>query len=308
MITAESIRRAAMRTKGGAGPSNMDTDGWKRKLPSNSFGSCATDLCKATAEVVKTISSKSDTSNSLEAFLASRLISLNKNPGLRPIGVDEVLRRIVGKALVSAVREDIVKSVGSLQVCAGQETGCEAAIHAMHDIFNEEETEAVILIDAANAFNALNREVFLHNICIICSAIATFVENCYNQLSRLFVIGGVEITSSGGTTQGDPVAMTVYATAIIPLLLMVIEILHIIPDHQTKTSAFADHFSAAGTVKNILHWWEILCQLGPKFGYFPEPSKCWLIVKSHSYDKSNLNISKDRGENIKRMENVILAL
>ena len=173
---------------------------------------------------------------------------------MRPIGVGEVLRRIVGKALVSAIREDIVKSVGSLQVCAGQEAGCEAAVHAMHDIFIEEETEAVLLIDAANAFNALNRKVFLHNISIVCPEIATFVENCYSKPSRLFVIGGVEITSSEGTTQGDPVAMSIYATAIIPLILMVIEILHMLPDKQAKTSAFADDFSAAGTIENLLHW------------------------------------------------------
>ena len=140
-ITAESIRRAALRTKGGAGPSNMDADGWKRMLTSNSFGSCSTDLCKAIAEVVRKLSSSKDTTHSLEAFLACRLIPLDKNPGLRPIGVGEVFRRIVGKALVNAIREDVVNSVGSFQVCAGQEAECEAAVHAIHDMFMEEETE-----------------------------------------------------------------------------------------------------------------------------------------------------------------------
>ena len=35
----------------------------------------------------------------LEAFTSGRLIPLDKNPGIRPIGVGEVLRRIVGKRL-----------------------------------------------------------------------------------------------------------------------------------------------------------------------------------------------------------------
>ena len=40
-------------------------------------------------------------------------------------------------------------SVGSLQVCAGHEAGCEALIHAMKHIFeNEESAEAVLLVDA----------------------------------------------------------------------------------------------------------------------------------------------------------------
>ena len=34
-----------------------------------------------------------------ESYVACRLIPLNKNPGVRPIGVGEVLRRIIGKAI-----------------------------------------------------------------------------------------------------------------------------------------------------------------------------------------------------------------
>ena len=75
-----------------------------------------------------------------------------------------MLRRIAGKTVVSILRSDVINSVCSVQVCAGHEAGCEAAIHAMHSIFKEEETEAVLLVDAVNAFNSINRQVFLHNI------------------------------------------------------------------------------------------------------------------------------------------------
>ena len=36
------------------------------------------------------------------------------------------------------LREDVVTSVDSLQVCNGHDAGCEATVHAMHFIFNEE--------------------------------------------------------------------------------------------------------------------------------------------------------------------------
>jgi len=49
-----------------------------------------------------------------EAFLACRLIPLDKNPGLRQIGVGEVLRRIIGKAVMVVPRNHVKKSVGSL--------------------------------------------------------------------------------------------------------------------------------------------------------------------------------------------------
>ena len=57
--------------------------------------------------------------------------SPDKNPGLRPTGVGEVIRRIAGKVIVSHLKEDAIQSVGSLQVCAGQDASCELLIHAM---------------------------------------------------------------------------------------------------------------------------------------------------------------------------------
>ena len=59
---------------------------------------------------------------------------------------------------------DITHTTGALQLSAGQDAGVEAVVHTMHDIFSEENTEAVLLIDAENAFNSINREVMLHNI------------------------------------------------------------------------------------------------------------------------------------------------
>ena len=44
--------------------------------------------------------------------------------------------------------------------------------------------------------------------------------------------------------------------------------------------AFANDLSAGGSLNNIKRWWKALCNSGPKFGYNPEASKCWLIGKS----------------------------
>ena len=63
---------------------------------------------------------------------------------------------------------DLQEEVGATQLCAGQEAGCEAAVHAMEWIFAaDEDTEAIILVDAINAFNCLNRKlkVSIHKRC-----------------------------------------------------------------------------------------------------------------------------------------------
>ena len=91
--------------------------------------------------------------------MACRLIPLDNNRGLRPTGVGEVLRRIAGKVVIKVVQKDIKKVAGCLQLCAGQEAGFEAAIHAMHKIFESSEKEAILIVDAENAFNSINRKV-----------------------------------------------------------------------------------------------------------------------------------------------------
>lgn len=105
--------------------------------------------------------------------------------------------------------ENVLEAAGNLQLCAGQKSGYEIAVHAMNDIFNSDDCERVLQIYAKNAFNSLNRTVMIHNIKIIFPAITTYVSNCYSRPARHFVLGGTEILTEEGTTQGDPIAMAV---------------------------------------------------------------------------------------------------
>ena len=97
-----------------------------------------------------------------------------------------------------------------------QAGSCEAVVHAMSDIFQEETTDALLLMDADNAFNSLCPTVLLHNIQYLCPPMSVYIRNCYDVPSRLFLFGGTEILSSEGTTQGDSLAMPVYAIVITP--------------------------------------------------------------------------------------------
>ena len=61
--------------------------------------------------------------DSLQAYVACRLVSLDKRPGVRPIGICEVARRIIGKEILTVIGGDIQQTVGTLQLCAGQAAG-----------------------------------------------------------------------------------------------------------------------------------------------------------------------------------------
>ena len=81
----------------------------------------------------------------------------------------------------------------------------------MSQVFVEEGTDGILLIDASNAFNQMNRSVALHNIQITCKEMSLYIINTYRSSSRLFICGGGEILSQEGTTQGDPLAMPWYS-------------------------------------------------------------------------------------------------
>ena len=108
------------------------------------------------------------------AYTSCRLIPLDKCPGVRPIGIGEVVRRIIGKA-----------------------------VHAMEHVFAEEDTETIILVDATNAFNRSNRQITLLNCGAVCLSLSYILINTYRDNSMLFV-DGQYILSKEDTTQDDP--------------------------------------------------------------------------------------------------------
>lgn len=147
------------------------------------LGNAANDLCKAKADLARKLATED--CQHIEALTACRFIALNKRPGCRPIGIGEVLRRIISKAII--VGEGIKTAVGNLQVCVGQQAGCEAAIHAMRKIYEEPDCEAVLMVDAANAFNNFNRQATIQNIRVKCPSFAQYIINTYSKPAKLYI-------------------------------------------------------------------------------------------------------------------------
>jgi hypothetical protein len=98
------------------------------------------------------------------------------------------MRRIIGKTIIRFLRKDSQQAAETLQLCVGRNADCEAAIHAMQKFFECNNIEAVILIDANNAFNHLNRSVTLWNTQFICPSLSIYAPNCYeNPLAFLYL-------------------------------------------------------------------------------------------------------------------------
>ena len=278
-LDGDATKRASIHCQGAAGISGLDSTAWRRLCCS--FQQASRDLCNSLASLGRRICTQSVPPDGISAFVACRLIALDKTPGVRPIGIGEVSRRIIAKAVTQIVKSDIAKSTGPLQTCAGLDGGCEAATHAMQEIFSKADIHGVLLVDASNAFNKLNRRTAIHNIKKLCPSIATILSNTYQTPIRMFMQGGGEILSKEGTTQGDPLGMAMYALATMPLI-------HHLHDNLPDVAQvwFADDSTASAESNSLRNWWDKLQKEGPKYGYHPNEKKTFLIVKPEHYERA----------------------
>ena len=152
----------------------------------------------------------------------------------------------MGKTVSVLLKGELKEAASPLHVCAGHDAGAEAAIHAVREVFMEEETDGILLIDASNAFNLMNSFAALHNIQITFKEISLYLLNTDSDPSRLFIRGGGDILSLEGTTQGDPLAMPWYwvNTSILINSLRV-------SSPTVKQVWFTDDYAGAGRIKAL---------------------------------------------------------
>jgi len=125
------IRSTALHVDGAASPSGLDAHSWRRLC--TSFHNASTDLCHSLALVTRKIATSFVDPEALQCLLNNRFIAFDKIPGVRPIGIGEVSHHLIAKSILQVVKSDILEVAGCSQLCAGQQGGCEAAIHAMHE-------------------------------------------------------------------------------------------------------------------------------------------------------------------------------
>ena len=214
----------------------------------------------------------------MEPYNACRLIPLDKNPGVRPIGIGEVMRRIIERTITKCLKNELMSLGSNYQLCLGQKCGIEYTIHTLRDQYSKTSADAVLLIDAENAFNTLNRKLALKNIENTCPSLLTAIKNSYSNPSN-YSLTKKTIYSQEGTTQGDPLAMAMYGLAIIPLVKLLS-----VDDVTQKW--YADDGKAVDKLSNLRTVLDKIVSLGKFFGYHVKTSKCQLIVKDEKLGKA----------------------
>ena len=261
-ISARLVRKHVMKSHGTAGSSSLEADDWRRIL--SAFAQTSRNLCKLVAKFAKRLATSKIPPDDLIAYNGCRLVALDKCPGVRPIGIGEVMRRINGRIIVDCIRQDLTSLGGNKQLCLGQKCSIKHAIHSLRHNFHDPENKANLLIDARNAFNVLNRQAALENVKALCPSLHVALQNSYSHPSHLY-IGKSTILSQEGTTQDDPLAMAMYGIAI----------LHLISRRHNNFLTqkwYADDSSLVDKLKDIRPLFDKQTQLGLKYGYLVNPA------------------------------------
>ena len=213
---------------------------------------------------------------------------------MRPIAMGECLRRIICKSVAEFTKIDLEETCSTDQLACGLKAGVESAIHALSDVFddNKEDGCDILLMDASNAFNSFNRETVLWNARILWPRCSRFLFNTYRGFASLFVAGADEVIySRERTTQGDPLARIFYSVSLLPLIRMLKD------PNNVLQNWYADDSAAIQKLKKFEIWLKNLIEEGPAFGYFPEPSKSFLVFDKqyteeahHIFDKYSIII------------------
>ena len=173
---------------------------------------------------------------------------MDESPGVRPIGVGETLRRVIGKAIGFATRMDLEDVAGVSQLRADTKERIEGAVHALNETFevNKNEGLNVLLVDAANAFISFNRIGTLWNVHVLWPRCSRFLFNTYQGWATFIIRGSSSVLySKKGVPLGDPLSMLMYAVGSLPL----IHSLH----HSDCTQVwYADDASVCGLIKALV--------------------------------------------------------
>ena len=155
----------------------------------------------------------------LSHFLATRTIPISKKDGTpRPVGVGDVIRRIVLKS-IDIYHRQMVLSNCNLQYGNGFSSGCESIVHSIKNLSkNMSTTNHVILaLDASNAFNVVDRNITLGIIHDKLPSLYLAAFNTYGSHSYT-VMDDLTVPVEQGGSQGCPLAGTFF---IIGLSLLV---------------------------------------------------------------------------------------
>eukprot|EP00957_Ditylum_brightwellii_P090261 6874052-Ditylum_brightwellii.AAC.1 len=160
------------------------------------------------------------------ALVAGHLIVLDKCPDVCPMGMGEVLLRMMRKCIISVCREDATEACSIMQFCLGLKVRIKGAIHTMNHLWAEHREEDI------GVFFWLMQEMYSTK------STAGSCFGMYNTCGQLDP--GQAHDEYGGSNTGKS-------------------------SEKQLQEWFADDAALVGFFATIDHWFARLCEIGPNW-------------------------------------------
>ena len=128
-ITENKVTAVAGRISEGSGPGGTDSVSFQHWLLR--FGAASGELRPIVADFTEWLSNGRPPWDAYRVMMSGRLIALDKQPRVRPVGVGETWRRLMAKCLLQLTGQEAKAACGTEQLAGGVEAGIEGSIHAM---------------------------------------------------------------------------------------------------------------------------------------------------------------------------------
>ena len=253
------------------------------------------------------------------AMMACRLVALDKQPGVRPVGIGEIYRRLWAKCLLKVAGSQATAACDNLNLCAGLAAGIEGAVHAVRLVWeNPGRGKPPIPSDQPEVHADLPQPLHTQPPATMEDEetdadgeedpeATVFVDarNGFNELGRKAMLWTVRHEWASGALfafncyrhavllifrePGGPCYVILSEEGVTqgdPLSMMLYGIA-LIPLARTLRQAvpsviqpwYADDAAMAGPITGIATAMRLLEEQGPARGYFPEPAKSIIICR-----------------------------
>ena len=129
----EDVQNAASHLSGGPGPGGLDGPSLKDWLLRR--GTRSARLRETMAIIVEKLANGSPEYAMFRAANITRLVALDKEPGVRPVGIGEIWMRLWAHCVHAETKKDATRECANVQLCVGLRSGIEGILHSVRSVF-----------------------------------------------------------------------------------------------------------------------------------------------------------------------------
>ena len=182
--------------------------------------------------------------------------------------------------LAQQVSEELREYLEPVQLGVGTKCGCEAVVHVVRQWLHRNRgatNKVLVTLDLQNAFNSIDRSVFLQEVRRVLPGLAPWVDYCYRGPSKL-VLGPELLESSRGIQQGDPLGPALFAIAIQEAIVEAQRQSEAeFPGGLDFTAFFLDDGTVAGDANAVAKFAKVFQEQMAERGLTLAPSKCEVV-------------------------------